>query len=340
MHIKDSYSAKIMLFGEYSILLGSQALSVPFLNFCASLRIPSSSTEDDKPSKVRQSNLMLREFYHRILSEQRIFSDLLDIDRLRDDLDCGLYLESTIPLKYGVGSSGALCASLYSRYARAPVFPKETDDKKAMADLRQIFISMESFFHGKSSGLDPLVIYLRYPLIISEDGLPSRAYIPPDFMLEKGKIFLVDTGQSRGTSTLVPLFLERYSPGGEMADAGRKLCELNHQCIAHLCGQDTIGFRENLKLLSDFQLQNLAAMIPDHMRDFWSEGLEKDLFSLKLCGSGGGGFLTGFTFDYEKTSDYFMRKHIPVIPVDIDHGIRVNAPHPLTPSPEGEGVRG
>jgi len=271
---------------------------------------------------------MLHEFYDRILSEQSIFSDVLDVDHFRKDLDSGLYLESTIPLKYGVGSSGALCASLYSRYAHAPITPKNTDDMKAIVNLRQIFISMESFFHGRSSGLDPLVIYLRYPLIINENGLPSRAHIPFDFMLEKGKVFLLDTGQSRGTATLVPLFLERFSPQGEKGDAGRKLCELNHQCISCLCGHETNGFWENLKLLSSFQFQNLAEMIPDHMQGFWSEGLENELFSLKLCGSGGGGFLTGFTFDYVKTLAYFKRNNIPVIPVDIDHGIRGNTPHP------------
>ena len=76
-----------------------------------------------------------------------------------------------------------------------------------MAELRRIFIVMESWFHSRSSGLDPLVIYLGHPLIINESGLVSLAAIPVDFMKDEGKIFLLDTGQSRSTASLVPLFL-------------------------------------------------------------------------------------------------------------------------------------
>lgn len=308
-----------MLFGEYSILLGSPALSVPFTYFSAALRI-SSNKEDQATHKCQESNRMLREFYDRFLSQPGLFSYILDLEHLREELDSGLYLDSTIPSKYGVGSSGALCVALYSRYAYEPIDPKDTVEPNEMIKLRQIFISMESFFHGKSSGLDPLVIYLRYPLIINEEGLPSLANIPKDFMQDKVKIFLLDTGQSTGTAPLVRLFLEHYSPQCEKENAGMKLCELNHLCISHLFENDITGFRENLQLLSEFQFHNLSPMIPDHMRVFWSEGLDNGLFSLKLCGSGGGGFLTGFTPDYERTLDYFKGQNIPVILVNIEQG--------------------
>lgn len=327
MQDRKSFSAKIMLFGEYSILLGSPALSVPFTYFSAALRIP--STKEDKATrKYQESNRMLREFYNKSLSRTGSFSGILDLEQLKEELDSGLYLESTIPSKYGVGSSGALCAALYSRYAYELINPKDTSKLKEFVKLRQIFISMESFFHGKSSGLDPLVIYLNSPLIINKDGIPSRASLPNDFLQVKGKIFLLDTGQSTGTGTLVPLFLEHFSQKGDKAKAGKVLFELNHSCISHMCGYNIEEFWENLRLLSDFQFHNLSPMIPDHMLVFWSEGLERGLFTLKLCGSGGGGFLIGFTLEYENTLDYFRNRNIPVIPVDIDQGNRFNTSHP------------
>jgi len=325
MQDQRTFSAKIMLFGEYSILLGSPAFSIPFDYFSATLRIPVSG-EEHLTSRYKESSKMLREFYNKSLSQNGVFSGILDLKKLKDELDAGLYLDSTIPSKYGSGSSGALCAAVYDRYAYEPLCQKDSFGIADMVKLRKIFISMESFFHGKSSGLDPLVIYLRHPLIINEDGLISLAVIPGDFMKDKGKIFLVDTGQSRGTATLVPSFLEQYSLHGDKGRAGKKLCELNHLCISHLCGHDESGFLENLTLLSDFQFRNLTPMIPDHMRVFWSEGLDNGLFSLKLCGSGGGGFLTGFTTDFEKTLDYFRNRNIPVIPVDIDSVSRIILP--------------
>jgi mevalonate kinase len=319
---QDKFSAKVMLFGEYSILLGSPALSVPFNNFSASLRIPSG--EDDKISvEGRESNRMLSEYYDKHLSGPGIFSDIIDLERFHRDLRSGLYLDSTIPMKYGVGSSGALCAAIYARYAFEPFELQGRVAMKEMADLRRIFIHMESWFHGKSSGLDPLVIYLRHPLIIREGGITSLAGIPVNSLQERGKLFLLDTGQSRGTATLVPSFLEHFSPQGDRADAGKHLSVLNRSCIMHLCTDQMTDFMMDLKLLSEFQLFNLSAMIPDHIQSSWSEGLESDLFLLKLCGSGGGGFLTGFTPDFDKTLDYFRKKKIPVISVDIDHENRI-----------------
>ena len=108
MKDQDSFSAKVMLFGEYSILLGSPALSVPFDYFSAGLRIPSDNKDRDF-LKQQESNRILREFYDRSLSKSGLFSDILDLEHLRDELDSGLYLDSTIPEKYGVGSSGAIC---------------------------------------------------------------------------------------------------------------------------------------------------------------------------------------------------------------------------------------
>lgn len=327
MQVHDSFSAKVMLFGEYSILLGSPALSIPFNYFSAVFEIPSKN-ELQNTADCRESNRILKEFHDRSLSRSGLLSVILDLEQFREDLDSGLWLDSTIPLKYGVGSSGAVCAALYSRYAYDPLCQKGNIEQNEITDLRQIFISMESWFHGKSSGLDPLVIYLKHPLIINERGFTSVASIPVNFMKDNGKIFLLDTGQSRGTATLVPSFMEHYSSQGDKENEGKKLSELNHSCIVHLCGYEIADFWENLKLLSEFQFHNLSVMIPDHMRVFWSEGLDNGLFYLKLCGSGGGGFLTGFTTDYERTLDYFKGYNIPVIPVDIDQGSQINTVHP------------
>ena len=226
MQVQDSFSAKVMLFGEYSILLGSPALSIPFGYFSAALRIPASD-EDRMNPVCRESNLMIRDFYDRCLSTSGIIPAVLNLELLREELDSGLWLDSTIPSGYGVGSSGALCASLYSRYAYELIGNNGHVKMEDIAELRRVFIIMESWFHGKSSGLDPLVIYFRHPLIINESGSIALARIPQDFMKEKGKIFLLDSGQSKGTAALVPIFLEHYSPTGDKSIDGKKLYELN-----------------------------------------------------------------------------------------------------------------
>ena len=39
------------------------------------------------------------------------------LDELKRDIDKGMYFDSSIPQGYGVGSSGALVAAVYDKYA-------------------------------------------------------------------------------------------------------------------------------------------------------------------------------------------------------------------------------
>jgi mevalonate kinase len=41
-------------------------------------------------------------------------------------------------------------------------------------------------------------------------------------------------------------------------------------------------------------------MIPSSFHQLWKKGIESNDYYLKLCGSGGGGYILGFTEDYEK----------------------------------------
>ena len=49
-------------------------------------------------------------------------------------------------------------------------------------------------------------------------------------------------------------------------------------------------------------------MIPKLYRKLWKDGIESNAYYLKLCGSGGGGYILGFTENFEvaqeKLSDY------------------------------------
>jgi mevalonate kinase len=50
-------------------------------------------------------------------------------------------------------------------------------------------------------------------------------------------------------------------------------------------------------------LQNFKPMIPEHLISIWQKGIDTNAYYLKLCGSGGGGFVLGFTEDFEKAQE-------------------------------------
>ena len=88
-----------------------------------------------------------------------------------------------------------------------------------------------------------------------------------------------------------------------------------NQCISDILSGNMKSFFEALKKVSAFQLTYFTNMIPANFMEAWHWGLDSGKFQLKLCGSGGGGFLLGFTTDYNAAKSYFTGLQHEVIPV-------------------------
>jgi mevalonate kinase len=68
----------------------------------------------------------------------------------------------------------------------------------------------------------------------------------------------------------------------------------NDACVsAFLDGKTDILLRE-LKKLSGLVLENFGPMIPSDYHSLWQKGIDTNAYYLKLCGSGGGGYILGF----------------------------------------------
>jgi mevalonate kinase len=101
----------------------------------------------------KKSNENLRSFRNFL---QTIDSSivLFDFKKMNNDLLNGMYFSSTIPQGYGVGSSGALVAAFYDRYAENKYTILENLTRDKILILKNIFSKMESYFHGQSSQQD------------------------------------------------------------------------------------------------------------------------------------------------------------------------------------------
>lgn len=320
MNKKDGiFYAKILLFGEYSIMCDSMALTVPYTHFKGEL----SFINDDKYTDLKfaeESNRSLTEFL-RYLEGLRDRQELLfeiDLVALRRDIEAGMYFESSIPQGFGVGSSGALVAAVYEKYAPSRIRQEDNLTRESFNTLKKIFAQMESFFHGVSSGMDPLNSYIRNPLLIKPDHHIEPVGIPREFSKDGG-IFLINTGSPGKTGPLVSMFFDQCKQESFMDLIRNEMIPFTNRSIEAIIKGEFKEFFRNLKSLSRFLLSHLKPMIPDAFIDIWKHGIETGTYYLKLCGSGGGGFLLGFAEDLEKAQALLSERNVEIIPVSKFH---------------------
>ena len=308
--IKESlYYAKILLFGEYGIIEDAMGLSIPYSQYQAHFSFDTTDTE-----VAVKSNGHLRK-YLAYLQELQFKNELpvaLNLQQLANDLEKGMYFDSSIPQGFGIGSSGALVAGIYDRYAYTKISANDQLTGDQIAQLKAIFGRLEAYFHGRSSGMDPLICYLKIPILIDNKKDLGTVSLPAE-KAGAGAIFLLNTGEPGETQPLVNLFLERLKQEGFRNMIRTEFKKYNDECIHSFLQGDVKPLFKSLRKLSQLALDNFKPMIPDLFHQLWKQGIDSRAYYLKLCGSGGGGYILGFTQDYEKASKLLKDHKLEVI---------------------------
>ena len=263
------YPSKVMLLGEYSVLTGSEGLAVPVDRYggywC--------ETEDGASMQAMSDWLdHLTELAGRGIMQ-------LNLEALRADIAGEVRFCSSIPRGCGLGSSGALTAAVLERYGKVPA---------DLIESRRILAAMESFFHGKSSGLDPLVSLYKRPVLTGR----HLQLVDPNIWLQfasADRIFLWDCGRERNTKPLVQYFMRSMEDAAFSSAVHSILMPAVDSGIQGILKNEPDIFERSWRVISEFQLKHLSKMIPSSMMDNWREGLRKDHYFFKLCGAGGGG---------------------------------------------------
>jgi len=284
------FYSKILLFGEYGIIEDSKGLSIPYNFYKGALKIPNKLNSTSK-----LSNEILKEF----LKYLKSLKIKLDLDRFSSDLEKGLYFDSSIPEGYGIGSSGALVAAVYEKYAFEKITVLENLTREKLINLKNIFSTMESYFHGKSSGLDPLNSYLSIPILINSKKDIKVTGIPSQRTKGNGAVFLMDSGKIGSTAPMVNIFMEKMKKDGFRKIMNEKFIRHTNLCVDNFLNGDLSALFNNTKKLSRIVLKNFKPMIPKEFHSVWKKGIDNDSYFLKLCGSGGGGYILGFTENFE-----------------------------------------
>lgn len=262
-----------MLFGEYLVMQGEDALALPIKNFEGQLVLKASFQEENIAPFIQYLGALPNIYLKQELIEY------LDLDRL--------IFDSNIPVGYGSGSSGALTAAVFDAFV-----------EKHEGSLQEALASMEDFFHGSSSGMDPLVSF---------QGKPSHPVHP----LVLGHFHLLDTGIPRKTAPLVHIFKEKAE---RMSFS--ELAKVNRLAIEAAGVYDYETLKKAIGQISAFQFANFQEMMPTSFDLLWKEALEQEFLKIKLCGAGGGGFLLVFADKEEYAMDWAREHKLKLIKME------------------------
>lgn len=293
------FPAKTLLFGEHIVLENGEGLAIPNKSFSCQWQ---GFYDSDKELAIKTSRKVLKSFFSFL--KTTTIAPLFNLDFYKNILEHpNHWLDSNIPIGYGLGSSGAFCAAIYDRCIK-----EETQD---LGHLKMIFSTMESFFHGKSSGLDPLVSYLNDGIWLKSSSKIEQ--VSPIYT-NKGNLtlFLLDTKQPRQASNIIARFQTSAKHDTFQKDCVLPLKEANKWAIKAFLACDAHSVWEAWQQISQQQRIFFDFAIPKHCLEVWDVGLRDGLYNLKLCGAGGGGFLLGATRDWEASVS--LLRDFPLIP--------------------------
>ena len=280
------FPSKVLLFGEYSIISGSAALAIPYYKYSGKWSYAPINTPTALASQKALAEIL------KAFKSTTTLTTILDLNQLEQALEKGLWFDSTIPPGYGLGSSGALTAALYQCFGQ-----------KKVADLRQqkqLLAEIEHSFHGKSSGIDPLVSYAEQPILITPQQYCETVSIQTsssDYCF-----FLLNTQNSRKTPPLVAHFMQLSEQANFETNCLTPMAAAVNNCIEQLIAGTWESLFTEFQNISRLQSDYFQKMILPQHQSIVENGLQRDSsYALKLCGAGGGGFMLGISKDWIRT---------------------------------------
>ena len=230
------YPAKILLFGEYSILSGSEALAFPYPKYSGTLRYDCISGR--ATSNPQESQKPLIELFQYLSKHEESFApEQPNINRLRNDLISDLYFDYDIPTNYGLGSSGAITAAVYDSYFNQT-------QQKSIDQVIKTLSAIESFYHLYSSGIDPLVSFTSQAIHVV-NHTPGYTDSTLDWVRNNLSVYLIDSGKPGATK------VSMESKTAKKPD--QAYIELNNQIVRNIIRKKTDGLQTDIQSLCNKQ---------------------------------------------------------------------------------------
>ncbi len=269
---ENTFPSKLILFGEYTVLIGGLALAIPYPKFNSYWKSGNSFPHLDLAQHIINLESSFPQFTFNINSWENFIHDN--------------YFYTNIPQGYGLGSSGALVAGIFDKFISFDNGFSSPD----LTLLKKYLGAIESYFHGSSSGLDPLVCYINKPILINNCEVKVV-----EINLDILSIFtLFDSLHPRNNKKAIPMFLDFYAYNDEFRNGIDHLMMYNNIAISDILENNIEDLVRIVNEISLLQFTHMQQWIVPSMHNQWAESLKNSKDIMKLCGGGGGGFYFKF----------------------------------------------
>ena len=160
-------------------------------------------------------------------------------------------------------------------------------------------------FTGVSKEVD---LYAKYT--VKDFSLMYIDLFFPDNTALNQDFFNFNNKTTGHTAELVNRFLEQYRQPEFREIIDNQYLILINQIIGSIVLADFESFETLMARYSRLQLLHFNKMIPIPMIKYFEDGIRTNEFYLKLCGSGGGGYLLAISKERLKAEAYFNLNHL------------------------------
>ncbi|MEM1007862.1 MAG: mevalonate kinase [Myxococcota bacterium] len=261
---------KFILSGEHFILYGIPALALPLST--AKLRLlPQSFTA--LPSQNDTLASTSKQAVEHIWGEA--------CRRLKVEVSRFPYeVESSLPMGCGLGSSAALCVAILRALNAVHALYMSEEQLCVHAT------ALESFFHGRSSGLDPRVIVMEQPLCFAMNASPRVWKWERNDVV----ILLAVSRDQRQTSVAVEK-VRQFSVSSPVrfsamkAEMEKRIAQIQRVCTVPALPAETLGqaMSHNHELLAEMGVSS------SHLQHLVRAAKKAGSLGAKLTGAGMGG---------------------------------------------------
>jgi mevalonate kinase len=115
------------------------------------------------------------------------------------------------------------------------------------------------------------------------------------------------------TAPMVNIFMQNMESPSFRKMIKEQFISYSDRCVEHFLTGDIKSLFGDLKRLSKTVLTHFKPMIPEQFHALWKTGIDTNAYYLKLCGSGGGGYILGFTEDISKAQSVLKGHRLEVV---------------------------